>query len=660
MKDGQARYRNQLLTARILAGRCDLELKVSGNISTAMTDGKSVWYPQAWMLTDSEEMGIVMDGIIDHEAAGHGRHTDFSVKQPKHPLVRRLANIFEDIWCEISAGHHWPGIPANLARTVEVLTDWGLFGSPESMARGEPGQLMCNALLVNCRARFLPGQGEPLKHHAAAAWQAAESRFGSIWHQAWKLASRSPDLRTTREATDLAVSVFKLLQSESEEPDRPNVPSNPGAEGSDGPEPHDNPGKGGGDDEPADDQGGQPSSSDSGESGQTGGDSNETGEGGSGDSDNDGSGESDSGNPSGQSGASSAGSSGESGQGAASGGNPGSGSLAEGPTAEQRAAVRDACETPDTDLPPTDLGQLAGQAVSERLQQRTAKARMIRLNAPVPVAPKEAIPRSWHVLGTRVRNTLAGELDAYLEARVTRHTQRGYSGRRIDTSRLPRLRVGDARVFRTRHEEEGLNTAISVVIDLSPSMSYPLGKVEQVMSAGATPVIDGVAQHQQFTVRRDQAAGATAVALAPIFEMYDVPFEVISYAAGYQIIKSFDDGWEEVSRRSHAVASVGRSTATGMAMTVALSNLILRDEDRRMMVLLTDGAAGDPVMTAASYQAAKEAGVEVVTIFIGRDIQAIALTRSILNATGFGQHFSNVNSPDELAKGVIDAMRSVF
>ncbi|PEH40466.1 hypothetical protein CRM94_17280 [Burkholderia gladioli] len=656
MQNGHTRYRNQLLTARILAGRCDLELLVNGNITTAMTDGKTLWYPQAWMMTDSEEMAAVMDGIIDHEAAGHGRHTDFSVPLPKQPLVKRLANIFEDVWCELEAGRKWAGIPRNLARTVDILTRWGLFGSPESIVQGGPGALMCNALLVNCRARFLPGQQGPLADQAAAAWQAAEHHFGPIWHKAWALASRSPYLRSTREATDLAVELFKLLQSEIENPearDTRDTISDPGQSGGtvdDSRHPIDNLAVDGGDNVPGDDSSGGTDSREAADKsegepkpGEAGPPSGNGGEG-------------DEPTPDARQ------------DGTATPGAPGSSSktgLATDSTGsvastKQRAAVRKACDTPDTDLPPTDLGQLAGKAVSERVQQRDARSRPAWIATPVAIPATEAIPRSWHLLGTRVRNTLAGELDVYLEARVTRHTQRGYSGRRIDTSRLPRLRVGDARIFRTRREEDGLNTAISVLIDLSPSMLCTLGEVEQVMSTGATPMIDGAPKYSQYKVRRDQAAGATAVALAPILEMYDVPFEVVAYALGYQIIKSFDDSWNEVCQRSRVVSSVGNKTATGMAMTVALSRLMLRDEDRRMLVLVTDGAAGDPAVTESTYRAAKEAKVDVVTIFVGHEIRAIALMRAMLQATGFGQQFSTVNSPSELAQGVIDAIRSAF
>jgi hypothetical protein len=223
MKTGEMRYRNQLLIARILAGRYSLELEVSSNVSTAMTDGKKLIYPAQWMLTEDDDMAVVMDGIIDHEAAGHGRHTDFTVRQSSKPIVRRLANIFEDVSCELAAGDKWPGITVNLARTVTVLARWGLFGSVASAGRAgqSPGALLCNAMLVNCRARFLPGQADALSDIAAVAWLAAHDMFGPVWDKAWTLATAAPQLTSTRDASALAEAVFSLLdlpEPEGKEP----------------------------------------------------------------------------------------------------------------------------------------------------------------------------------------------------------------------------------------------------------------------------------------------------------------------------------------------------------------------------------------------------------------------------------------------------------
>ncbi|MCA8299140.1 hypothetical protein LGN19_35725 [Burkholderia sp. AU30198] len=71
MNSNVQRYRNQLLVARILAGRYSLELIVKEAASTASTNGQRIIYPAAWMLVDNDDVATVMDGIIDHEAAGH-------------------------------------------------------------------------------------------------------------------------------------------------------------------------------------------------------------------------------------------------------------------------------------------------------------------------------------------------------------------------------------------------------------------------------------------------------------------------------------------------------------------------------------------------------------------------------------------------------------
>jgi hypothetical protein len=308
---------------------------------------------------------------------------------------------------------------------------------------------------------------------------------------------------------------------------------------------------------------------------------------------------------------------------------------------------------------------MAGKAVS---QQQPQLRRVGAVIAPVESKAVEPVPHSWRVLGGRIRNTLASELEIYLEAKVSRHTRRGYSGRDIDTGKLYRLRLGDARVFRQRRDETAINTAVSVLIDVSPSMHLVLGTLDRVKMGAdggtGTGSTDGketdLIQVSTYDVKRSQIAGGTAAALAEVLELYDIPYEVIAYAKGYNIIKSFDDGWSDVCRRTAVVSLKGNTTATGMAMTVALSRLMLRDEERQLLVVVTDGAAVDPVVTATAYAFARDAEMDVATTFVGNDVRGITATRTILEATGFGRQFSVVNSPNSLAKGVIQAIRNVF
>ncbi|RQR29567.1 hypothetical protein DIE23_22020 [Burkholderia sp. Bp9143] len=94
-----------------------------------------------------------------------------------------------------------------------------------------------------------------------------------------------------------------------------------------------------------------------------------------------------------------------------------------------------------------------------------------------------------------------------------------------------------------------------------------------------------------------------------------------------------------------------------MAMTIALSRLDFRDEARRLLIVLTDGEAGDPEMLASAYAYAKSADIEVVTIFIGDSTRGVHQTRAAMKSGGYAEQMSVVKSPDELPRCVIEAVR---
>lgn len=596
MNTAVTRYRNQLLVARILSGRYQQELVVSTKASTASTDGDRITFPAAWMLADNEDVATVMDGIIDHEAAGHGRHTDFHARRSRTPIVNRLENILEDIRIELAAGVDWPGIPRNLARMVAVLVRWGVFGSAELLTSPnlDPGVLLCNAMLLNCRAKFLPGQDEHLGMLAAASGRAAEQRFGMLWTEAWGLAQRAPRLTSTKDACKLAADIVKLFKL----PPRPNCPTPPGVgNGRKGAEPDD-------------------------------------GDAGSG--------------------------SGSAGVGEVTGPATPDGTPEEGLTPLQRAAAAAAVDSADKDLPQTDLGDLAGAAVNTH--SKDARTR-VALQVPQAVSGTQPVPHSWQVLATRLRNSLAGDLAAELDTLVSCHRSYGYTGRELATGKLFRLRLGDGRVFRKRVDTYELDTAVTLLADVSSSMGGLMGVVDRITLQAAQQHGSGYADDSavigttRYSVSRMDVSGGAAIAIGEVLEQFEIPNEVIGFGRAYQIIKSFDDTWTSLAGRSDVVALRASATATGMAMTIALSRLDFREEARRLLIVLTDGEAGDPEMLASAYAYAKSVDIEIVTIFIGDSTRGIQQTRAAMKSGGYAGQMSVVRRPDELPQRVIEAVR---
>jgi hypothetical protein len=132
------------------------------------------------------------------------------------------------------------------------------------------------------------------------------------------------------------------------------------------------------------------------------------------------------------------------------------------------------------------------------------------------------------------------------------------------------------------------------------------------------------------------------------------------------IVLEFDNGDGSVGKRVEVMRfykTVEDQTPGDVGLSLAEGKSLLncvQQEERQLLVVVTDGAAVDPVVTATAYAFARDAEMDVATIFVGNDVRGITSTRTILEATGFGRQFSVVNSPNSLAKGVIEAIRNVF
>jgi len=174
------------------------------------------------------------------------------------------------------------------------------------------------------------------------------------------------------------------------------------------------------------------------------------------------------------------------------------------------------------------------------------------------------------------------------------------SGRRhgkLDTRRLGTIASGNTNVFKVEIEGEKLDTAITVLIDMSGSMG-----------SGHCP---GHPAHQ---------AKLMAIALAETFEALQIPFEVIGFETDtpercvgkeeisdvysryspmlYHEFKSFDQKHRTVKQRMSDIAG-SLDNDDGEALLYAAKRLIQREESRKIMFVLSDGC---PATRDASHE----------------------------------------------------------
>lgn len=112
-------FTNELAkTSSVFGRKKDIEVIFEGE--GAKTDGSKVYLPAINLNAEvTDEQAAIMRGYVDHEA-GHVRHTDFdALKNNKHKmagnkLLHQCANALEDVWLEQRVREEYSGSEANL------------------------------------------------------------------------------------------------------------------------------------------------------------------------------------------------------------------------------------------------------------------------------------------------------------------------------------------------------------------------------------------------------------------------------------------------------------------------------------------------------------------------------------------------------------------
>jgi len=185
---------------------------------------------------------------------------------------------------------------------------------------------------------------------------------------------------------------------------------------------------------------------------------------------------------------------------------------------------------------------------------------------------------------------------------------------RLDVRAIPAMRAGRRSVFKKKRKTLSVNSAVSLVVDLSPSMGD-----------------------------RIKSATGLAVHLGDALKAAGVPFEIVGFRGGdcAYAIKTFSENWDKkaLSHCGNMLMNLGGGTNITSAITSAAGRLRkVANVNRRIMLVLTDGRCGSgsfAVRAAGAY--AKTVGVEVAGIGIGCDVSdAFAIAQNVYKIRDLG------------------------
>jgi Mg-chelatase subunit ChlD len=581
------------IVASALGRKYGVAVEIGGR--DAMTNGHKIILPA--LPLDDQKAALLAYGYLDHEA-GHVRLTDFADAQPDltaaSPLKHQLWNIFEDIRIEQAMGQMFPGCRINLDRLTRQLVADGIFEVP---SEAQPVKVLQSYLLYTLRSSVL---GQQALTPLALICEDLLSRLFSLELRVRlsMILGKVSGLRSTRDALRLADEVIELLEQELQAPEHSGMgdqaqdssnneeraPCSGSSSAESGPP---DTGKGheensasgressgaqGIEDQPRRSQADEESPNDTPPSGS----SEETTE-----------------NDELETSSSINGNFGGPNQDA----NPapavrdemtGAGGLVRRIATDERA-LRQILTTDPSKFAP-DFGSV----LSQQLQKSCAKSndhhsKNVRVALVEP--PPEGTPAQGQALITEVKNqtrALLTRLEALVQAFRQERSRLSLCGKHIDTRELHRLAVSDLRVFSTLRRRQTVNTAVQIVLDASSSMKDSRIEVARRSALSAALAL--------------QSIPGTAVNCAAFAKKHHVT-----------VLTCFGERVEPTASRYAAIEAEG-GTPMAEALWWCATALLFRQEERKVLLVITDGEPND-----------RNAARDIIQRYLNSGIEAIGL-----------------------------------
>lgn len=638
--------------AKAMSRNMNVEIIPSG--FDCCTDGKVIKYPfNADYLQEASRK--VLHGILDHEVAHVAEerdHAEAGIERPMSVMRRQTSkrhamflNVFEDIRIESKKSAEYPGMAENLAAANKHSV--GLFekrhGSSD-MARANFWHTIGSAIILKAR-------GESIEWLPASFAPFLKTVSDEI------VASNFPTSRWVQDSERLAHEAIRKIEALAEElkEEQEQREQEKQEQGEDGDDDDAQSSAGGESDDEADDEADDtaPSLGDEDEDGESdaGGESDDDEDG----DTQDGAGEGDTKVESTE----------EQGD-----GESGGEQAENGPESMTDSELDDAAEQAQKALSQdADAIDLLDGAKEQLMGDAREEAETSGRYIPDPKAvagDRETRPagdiNDYNECMARVKKQI-GTLRTKLLAVIRTRSAASWVGDReegeLDDSELYSVRSGNRRVFMEEIKGEKLDTAISVLVDLSGSMG-----------CGKSPG------------QKAWYAKHMTIALAETFQALNVPFEVIGFhndrsvgGGGYgrhgrdcaysrsesfefRMFKSFNESLRKTRARFSEITG-GANNVDGEAVLFIAKRLALRPEQRKILFVLSDGcpaAAGDYHMMQKHLneviRMVTKAGIEV----LGIGAQSPDIKR-YYNAKNGADHVI-INDLDSLAVEVFKLMRT--
>lgn len=598
----------------------------------AVTDGKTITLPR--LPEDYPHMDALW-GFLAHEGS-HVRNTNFDdwleMTSARSEVRTRLANYLEDCRVEAEMVREYPGTK----QTLEAAAQFMVYAKRMHIYQGgeHPAHVLLGYCLYWCRSQVL--EQSILQPHFESAVKALETTFpAGMVVRLNALLRKVVGTQSTADVVALTDEILAMLRDEAQKQqpsstgqesqqqdasdgadddvqeddqgqdgDSDGQQSNAGNQGNQDDQDDDDSSAGAGNGQKEEDQG-------EGQDGQTGGQGDQddasdspAGAGQSNEQDDQNDDQGDQQSPQG---------------GAGDQGGQDDGSSADGSDSQAEGGVggQDSAETSDggdsnqgtvsaiqrvfqagaADVPEDTFAALRDELQKASVGMGEATYQTVRQAHPAPSYS------GGNGLASQVKSTTAkirSQLYGLVQASQRSGSRTKRTGKRLDTRNLHRVLVGDTRVYRTPVERQRPNTAVHIAVDMSSSMGHYV-----VPST-----------NKKFEEVAREAAMALAMALEPIPGVNPAVtfFCEDSSQPVYSVVKHGERVGDNAGR---FLFSSRGYTPMAEAVWYGAYELSKTREDRKMMIVVTDGEPDCVASARSVIDLCEQSGFDMVGIGIG-------------------------------------------
>lgn len=552
-------------------------VKVRIGSDVAYTDGKTIVVPN--VPADYPNMDVVW-GYTAHEAA-HVRFTDFSAPR-RQGLHAELTNAFEDCRIERAMMDLYPGTATTLNEVANYMAQVGHY--THLTDDEHPAQILVGYCLYWLQARAV---GQPvMASFLATAQPVLERTFPQgVITRLGTILRKVVDAESTSDVSYLAEQVIRMIEEEKQKEEEQQQQDQQSQDQSKQPQSVPNEQTAGGGDGSGDEDGQQDSTHDVSQPGNGPGQSND------GDDSAEGQGQrsmpgadqradNDSGNAS---------------------------RTAQGKLDALAEALSAGAGDVDGDRARNSLKQELSQVARE---EGNPSYQTIRKGTDASDDKAKGLELMNRVrpATSKIRNQLFGLVQASL--RCAKQSTR--SGKRLDINRLHRVVSGDTRVFAKPQEKRKPNTAVHILGDKSGSMARPTRSDIKRSLADVT----------------DEACIALALALDAIAHV-NPAVTFFSNSSESPVVCAVKHGQSVQANTGRFPVKPSGGTPMAEAIWYAAYELSKTREDRKMLIVLTDGEPNSPQATKEVIDLCERSGIDVIGIGIQTSAPTNLFSQSI-------------------------------